>query len=841
MSASALQSQTPTLREEAIHEEHISSEVNIQRAERAFHTLERVATAQSRNELLRRRTTSFSKEKGKLEAYDEEKGEQAEPFSLKEYLSSSNDRATANGLKHKHVGVTWEDVEVEVNGGVDYKVSSALLKVQTVCLLLTHFALVLRPNIRTSMSGICDAPVLLAHVDIGFCSSVEKEKSDSDHSSQVSCCSPFLSRVFANNPNRSSGVLKPGEMCLVLGCPGSGCTTFLKTIANQRREFGRVSGDVRYAGIDADEMANHYKGEVVYNQESDIHLATLTVQQTLAFALSTKTPGPNARLPGVSRKDFAKEIENTLLKMLNIEHTRNTLVGNEFVRGVSGGERKRVSIAEMMATRARVQCWDNSTRGLDASTALDFVKSLRIMTDVLGQTVFVTLYQAGEGIYNLFDKVMILDEGHQVFYGPPSEARAYFESLGYNKLPRQSTADYLTGCTDKNERQFAPGLSAHSVPSTPEALKEAFHASRYGRALQDDLEKYKLLQATEKADQEAFRDAVIFEKKRGVSKKSPYTLGFFGQVKALTRRQFQLRIQDRFQLITSYGLAWILAIVIGAAFYNLPPTSAGAFTRGSVIFVAILTSCLDAFGEMPTQMTGRPILHKQTAYGFYRPAAVALSNTLADLPFSASRIFVFNVIVYFMPHLSWTAGGFFTFHLFTYLAYLAMQGFFRTMGLLCTNFDSAFRIATFFVPNMVSYAGYVIPIFDMKRWLFWISYANPLYYAFSGCMENEFMRLSLSCDGNYITPRNGGILNKYPEGLGPNQVCTLFGSSPANPEVSGRSYISVGYQYDVSDLWRRNFTVLLGFFILFQITQLVSLEYFPVSSHRLSLFLKRKR
>ena len=78
--------------------------------------------------------------------------------------------------------------------------------------------------------------------------------------------------------------------------------------------------------------------------------------------------------------------------MLNISHTKHTLVGDEFVRGISGGERKRVSIAEMMATRARVQCWDNTTRGLDASTALDYVKSLRIMTDVLGQTTFVTLW-----------------------------------------------------------------------------------------------------------------------------------------------------------------------------------------------------------------------------------------------------------------------------------------------------------------------------------------------------------------------------------------------------------------------------------------------------------------
>lgn len=615
----------------------------------------------------------------------------------------------------------------------------------------------------------------------------------------------------------------------MLGCPGSGCTTFLKAIANQRREYGSITGDVRYAGIDAGEMLKRYKGEVAYNEEDDVHYATLTVQQTLAFALSTKTPGPNARLPGVSRKDFAKEVQSTLLTMLNIKHTANTLVGNEFVRGVSGGERKRVSIAEMMATRAHVQCWDNSTRGLDASTALDFAKSLRIMTDVLGQTTFVTLYQAGEGIYNLFDKVMVIDSGRTVFYGPPSEARAYFEGLGYNKLPRQSTADYLTGCTDKNERQFAPGLSAASVPSTPEALEAAFRNSKYGQTLADNLAKYKLLQETERADQEAFRAAVEADKKKGVSKKSPYTLGFFGQVKALTKRQFQLRLQDRFQLITSFGLAWILAIVIGAAFFNLPPTSAGAFTRGSVIFVAMLTNCLDAFTEMPTQMLGRPILHKQTAYGFYRPAAIALANFFADLPFSASRVLIFNIIVYFMPHLSWTAGGFFTFHLFTYLAYLAMQGFFRTMGLLCTNFDSAFRIATFFVPNMVSYCGYIIPIFDMKRWLFWISYINPLYYAFSACMENEFMRLSLTCDGTSITPRNGGILNKYPDGLGPNQICTLFGSQPGDDVVSGSSYLQVGYRYNVADIWRRNFVVLVAFFILFLVTQLVALEYFPVS------------
>jgi len=339
----------------------------------------------------------------------------------------------------------------------------------------------------------------------------------------------------------------------------------------------------------------------------------LTVAQTLDFALATKAPGPRGRLPGVKRQAFINEVRDLLLRMLNISHTKQTLVGDAFVRGVSGGERKRVSIAEMMTTRARVQSWDNSTRGLDASTALDLIKSLRIMTDVLGQTTFVSLYQAGEGIYGLFDKVMVIDKGRQIYFGPASEARAYFEGLGFNSLPRQTTADYLTGCTDPNERQFAVGRSTVDVPSSPEALEHAFRASYHFGEMTASLEKYKAHQAEEKRDQEAFRAAVLDDKKKGVSKKSPYTLSFYGQVKALTIRQFQTRVQDRFQLCTSFGLAITLALVIGAAYFDLPLTAAGGFTRGSVVFIAVLVSVFDSFGEMPLMMMGRSILNKQVS------------------------------------------------------------------------------------------------------------------------------------------------------------------------------------------------------------------------------------
>ena len=132
-----------------------------------------------------------------------------------------------------------------------------------------------------------------------------------------------------------SGTVRDGEMMLILGRPGSGCSTFLKVIANDRESYALVTGDVLYGGISAEEQEKHYKGEVIYNPEDDQHLPSLTVWQTLKFSFMNKTT-----------KHEAADIPiliNALLRMFGISHTKGTLVGNEYVRGISGGERKRGS------------------------------------------------------------------------------------------------------------------------------------------------------------------------------------------------------------------------------------------------------------------------------------------------------------------------------------------------------------------------------------------------------------------------------------------------------------------------------------------------------------------
>jgi ATP-binding cassette subfamily G (WHITE) protein 2 (SNQ2) len=120
--------------------------------------------------------------------------------------------------------------------------------------------------------------------------------------------------------HKFDGAAKAGEMVLVLGRPGSGCSTFLKVIANERIGFLHVNGDVSYSGIQPKEIKKTYRGEVCYNQEDDLHQATLTVAQTLRFALKTKTPGK--RLPEETKKSFRENVLDMLLKMYNITHTR---------------------------------------------------------------------------------------------------------------------------------------------------------------------------------------------------------------------------------------------------------------------------------------------------------------------------------------------------------------------------------------------------------------------------------------------------------------------------------------------------------------------------------------
>jgi ABC-type multidrug transport system ATPase subunit len=422
-------------------------------------------------------------------------------------------------------------------------------------------------------------------------------------------------------------------MCLVLGRPGSGCSTFLKAIANNRESYASVEGEVSYGGISAEKQKKQFRGEVNYNPEDDSHMANLNVWQTLSFALKNKTKK--------NEKGDIPIILDALLKIFGISHTKHTLVGDEYVRGVSGGERKRVSIAETLATKSTVVCWDNSTRGLDASTALDYAKSLRIMTDISNRTTFVTLYQAGEGIYEVMDKVIVVDQGRCIYQGPAREARQYFIDLGFHCPERQTTADFLTAVTDPTERQFRDGYE-DKAPKTPEDLEKSFRQSEsYKRVLMEISDYEEDLKKSEYHDAKEFEGAVRESKSKTVRKKSPFTVSFVRQVLACTQREFWLTWGDKTTLYTKFFIILANGLIVGSLFYGQSLDTSGAFSRGGSLFFSILFLGWLQLSELMKAVSGRDVVKRHEDFAFYHPSAVSIARILQDFPLLLAQVIPF--------------------------------------------------------------------------------------------------------------------------------------------------------------------------------------------------------
>ncbi|KAI2678985.1 hypothetical protein DTO012A7_6030 [Penicillium roqueforti] len=747
----------------------IQTGVDVMTAEKDFSDLSRQFSSIShRAHRLSRQESRASKTGVTTEDIEKDEGSTTSDDSWDLETTLRGDRVASEeaGIKDKHIGVIWNNLSVRGMGGV-----------------------------KTYIKTFPDAIIDFLNVPGTLIDLFGWRKKGQEY----------------NILEGFRGLTRPGEMVLVLGRPGSGCTTFLKVIANQRFGYTGVDGEVLYGPFDADSFSKRFRGEAVYNQEDDVHQPTLTVKQTLGFALDTKTPGK--RPFGVSKAEFKEKVTNLLLKMFNIEHTANTVIGNQFIRGVSGGERRRVSIAEMMITSATVLAWDNSTRGLDASTALDFAKSLRILTNIYKATTFVSLYQASENIYKQFDKVLVIDNGRQVFFGPASEARSYFEGLGFREKPRQTTPDYLTGCTDPFEREFKDGRSADDVPSTPQALVEAFDKSVFSERLDQEMESYRAQIQKEKKIYDDFEIANKEAKRKFTSESSVYSIPFHLQTWALMQRQFLLKWQDKFALTVSWITSVGIAIILGTVWLNQPKTSAGAFTRGGLLFISLLFNGFQAFSELAATMMGRSIVNKHRSFTFYRPSALFIAQIIVDTAFAIARILVFSIIVYFMCGLVLDAGAFFIFVLIILEGYVTMTVFFRTVGCLCPDFDYAIKFASVIITFFVLTSGYLIQWSGAQVWLRWIYFINPFGLGFAALMVNEFRHLTLTCTKDSLVPTGAGYTDIA------HQACTLVGGDPGSAIISGSNYIAQSFSYLNGDLWR-NFGIMIALIVGFLISNL---------------------
>ncbi|OJJ97758.1 hypothetical protein ASPACDRAFT_1858481 [Aspergillus aculeatus ATCC 16872] len=608
------------------------------------------------------------------------------------------------------------------------------------------------------------------------------------------------------------GLVRSGEMLVVLGRPGSGCSTFLKTIAGETHGLWLEEGtDIQYQGISWNEMHSRFRGEVIYQAETETHFPQLTVGDTLHFAAHARAP--SNRFPGVTREQYATHMRDVVMAMLGLSHTLNTQIGNEYIRGVSGGERKRVSIAETMLCGSPLQCWDNSTRGLDSSTALEFVRRLRLSTDYTGSTAIVAIYQASQAIYDVFDKVTVLYEGRQIYFGHADDAKRFFVDMGFDCPDRQTTADFLTSLTSPTERKAREGFE-HLVPRTPDEFASRWKESAERKQLLADIEAFQVEFPLEGDKYEEFSRSRAAEKAKGTRAKSPYTLSYPMQIRLCLRRGMQRLRGDMTMTLTSIIGNSIMALVVASVFYNLDTTTNSFFQRGALLFFAILLNAFASALEILTLWQQRPIVEKHDKYALYHPSAEAISSMLVDLPSKLIVSVVFNIILYFMSNLRRTAGHFFVFYLFSVTVTLTMSNIFRFTGAVSRSMAQAMVPSSIFMMILVIYTGFTIPVRDMHPWFRWLNYLNPIGYAFESLMINEFSDRQFPC-ALYVPSYSDAPLS--------SKICSVNGAIAGQDFVDGDRFINITYQYYRSHLWR-NYGIIWAFLLFSLACYVVSSE-----------------
>ncbi|KAL2817468.1 ABC transporter PeaB1 [Aspergillus cavernicola] len=599
-----------------------------------------------------------------------------------------------------------------------------------------------------------------------------------------------------------SAAIHPGEMVLVIGKPGSGCTTFLKTLAGMWNEYKGVQGTLTVGGHSIEDVIDKDPQDVVFCGESDDHFPTLTVFETLRFAMRARC-GP---------KPSALEINERvqlLAQLVGLGHVLNTKVGDAYVRGVSGGERRRVSLAEALATCARLICLDNPTNGLDSSTALEFIEMMREWTHQSQCVTAMSVYQGSDAIVPYFDKVVVINAGRQIFYGSIQGAKAYFLSLGFECSSATTTTDFLNSMSANPEVRRVHEAHRDQVPRTPDEFQQRFRRSVHFDELESAVQAAKAL-------------PIVIRP----SKSAQYALPLYQQIAYCTTRQVRI-IQHNYNSLVVEALCIVVqSLILGTLFRNQQRSTGSFFIFASALFYSVLVPALQAMAEFRSTFAQRPLILKHKRYRLYRPMAYGFGLIMTDIIW---KIFVvcWNIPLYFLTGFQMNAANFFTWFVVVYIEHLALSMFFRSVAVFSSNMYRAVLPVGIFFNMYVLYTGLYVPPPQMQVWLGWLRYLNPLHYAFESAMINEFGNLNYECSIADLVPSGSGYTNAA------NQVCAVVGSEPGQRLLSGMAYIKAQYGFEKANLWR-NLGVNAALFIAFGLASAIGMERLKQPAGRLA-------
>jgi len=520
------------------------------------------------------------------------------------------------------------------------------------------------------------------------------------------------------------GSVRPGDLMALMGPSGSGKTSLLNALAGRLpiTAGAAFEGSLEVNGVAMPDLPCPFADVSAYVEQEDVLYALSTVYETMDFAARLRLP---TSCPAEERNRRIDEA----LRQLGLAHVRDTNVGgssfNGAIRGLSGGERKRLSIAIELLHEPKCLFLDEPTTGLDSYQALNVMEKLRALASE-GCTVVVSIHQPRSSIFALLSAVYLLAGGSPVFFGPTDEATSYFSTLGHALPPKFNPADFFIDLVSIDQRDNEElGRTEQRLAQLVVAWKDRAEASA---------------QQPPSAVAEGDRKQSILDAR---AEKPAGQTAFFMPLAYLIRRGWREQMRDRTAIIFKCFFQAFFGLVFGLVYFRLGYDQRSIQDRtGLLVFLTMNQAFGSVIGTaqvIPRQLV---IVNRDRANRLYSVFPFYVSSLLVTIPVEAVPTLINIVVIYFMTNLGGNFGLF--------LALIMLENFVGiSMGMILSasvkNVTMAPQIAPAVVILFLIFNGSFVNEESVPVYFMWLREISFIRYAFKAAAVNEFEGAEFNC------------------------------------------------------------------------------------------------
>ena len=520
--------------------------------------------------------------------------------------------------------------------------------------------------------------------------------------------------------NDLTGYFCHGRLTAIMGPSGAGKTSLMEIISGQSKS-GIVTGNLYLNGNPSDINAIKKRAGFVF--QDDVILNTMTVKEALYMSALLRLP------ENITIEEKINRV-NEMISILHLENCKDTIVGDSIIKGISGGERKRLSVGMEMIMNPSIIFLDEPTSGLDTYTAYSLISNLKDLT-ITGRTVVSTIHQPSSEILLLFDDLILLNHGKIVYQGEINNLINYFSNIGYKCPEYTNPSDYIF-MNILNPVIFDKALNKiqdNFQNNIEEKNKYILDCYSNSGMEQNVLKKCNLINS----------NTIILSEKSQKYKPSVYL-----QLRFLLKRYIKNIIRNKSILRTKLGQAFGLGLIVGLTFLNIPGSDAKAQIQdrnGSLFISSFSQVLLPVIGSLALFSLERPVIMREVSSGYYGVYGYYLSKMIIEIPLQMIITFITCTIIYWLCLFQKKFKKYIIFIGIIELGSLCGLSIGTAIATAAKNVNIALQFAPFCFVPLILFSGLLINSSSIPPYFTWIQYISPIRYMYQEVYKNEFRGL----------------------------------------------------------------------------------------------------